>query len=98
VAKYPHKKLIVTVEMYNFLNFKDYLNTIVINIQPILGWRVFYTKTHRFLWLLSRVASYCVSHYLAPRVTAFQPLRGWCVKKLSIRTYALTDEIFYAPF
>jgi hypothetical protein len=33
---------------------------------------------HRFhLGLLSRVASYCVSYYLAPLVTAFQPLWGW---------------------
>jgi hypothetical protein len=27
---------------------------------------------------LSRSASYCVSNYLAPRVTAFQPLSGLC--------------------
>jgi hypothetical protein len=29
------------------------------------------------LKLLSHVASYCVSHYLAPLVTAFQPRRGY---------------------
>ena len=48
--------------MYN-LFFSDYINIILINIQPLRGWRVGEHISHRLhLWLLSRSANYCVSH------------------------------------
>jgi hypothetical protein len=42
VPKRTQEILIVTffVEMYNWLNFIDYINTILINIQPLWGWYV----------------------------------------------------------
>jgi len=79
--------------MYN-LFFSDYINIILINIQPLRGWRVGEHISHRLhLWLLSRSANYCVSHstptglarrgahfpQVAPVAIHIQPLRGWRV-------------------